>query len=393
MRRAAHKLTLCAAVLCAVAWLSSCSREHGGGPVPVIVVTDLYHPGQDVGDNFDIVTPFALPQIDLRGVIFDVTERFRQESDVRATTREPGFISVTQLNYIFGRNVPSACSPFTPMRSPDDRMDNLPGFQQQGFELFFRLLRESDRPVEVVSTGSCRLLSAAYNREPELMRRKVAALHICAGASSDRFREWNIELDTLAAYRLLTSDLPINIYPCATDLGPFDKGVNNTFWSLDSLDFVLDMEPMLRNYLIFAFLHKDRTDYLSYLERPLADEDRAAFLDHRIDRWYGSGGCHYVWETSVWQQVAGLALIERAGEWHLIPHGEVADGDVVFDEGLDPVTISATPDGLFNFAPAAAKSNFRIYRRSSPWLHQRALRGALPELYRNYKTEVLTKNL
>ena len=44
-------------------------------PVPVIDVTDLYHPHQDVGDNFDVLAAYALPEIDLRAVILDCTER------------------------------------------------------------------------------------------------------------------------------------------------------------------------------------------------------------------------------------------------------------------------------------------------------------------------------
>lgn len=367
------------------AGLSSCASAQDGKPVPVILVSDLYHPGQDVGDNFDIITPYALPQIDLRGVIFDVTQHFRSEPVPGALLREPGFIPVTQLNYIFGREVPCACSPFTPMRSADDRMEDAPKFQQAGIELFFRLLRQSSEPVTVVSTGSCRLLAVAYNREPQLMRDKIEAIHLSAGASSDSFREWNIGLDTLAAYRLLSSDLRINLYPCATAEGPFDKGVNNTFWSLDDLNFVFEMSPALRNYAIYAFLHKNRTDFLNYLEAPLDVSDQIAFRDYRVDRMYGSGGCHYVWETSLWQQAAGLVLAQRAdGTWRLIPLEELTPQDRPYDEGLEPVTISVNESGLFRFSPAERATNFRIYRRADPELHQRALREALPALYKSF---------
>lgn len=367
------------------AGLSSCAPAQGTEPVPVILVSDLYHPGQDVGDNFDIITPYALPQIDLRGVIFDVTQHFRSEPVPGALLREAGFIPVTQLNCIFGREVPCACSPFTPMRSADDRMEDIPRFQQAGLDLFFRLLRESREPITVVSTGSCRLLAVAYNREPQLMRDKIAAIHLSAGASSDTFREWNIGLDTLAAYRLLSSDLRIDIYPCATAEGPFDKGVNNTFWSLDDLDFVFEMSPALRNYIVYAFLHKNRTDFLNYLEEPLDPADEAAFRDYRVDRMYGSGGCHYVWETSLWQQVAGLGLARRTdGSWRLIPREERTPEDFPFDEGLEPVSVRVNQSGLFRFIRTEGSSNFRIYRRANPELHQRALREALPALYKSF---------
>ena len=43
----------------------------------VIDVTDLYHMDQDPGDNLDLITAYALPQIDLKAVILDCSRRFR----------------------------------------------------------------------------------------------------------------------------------------------------------------------------------------------------------------------------------------------------------------------------------------------------------------------------
>jgi hypothetical protein len=73
-----------------------------------------------VGDNFDLITPYALPEVDLRAVVLDCTEPFRQPvakdpgpglfPDPNGP-REPGFIPVLQLNHLFGRNVPAATIP------------------------------------------------------------------------------------------------------------------------------------------------------------------------------------------------------------------------------------------------------------------------------------------
>ena len=35
----------------------------------LIDITDLYHPHQDVGDNFDLIMPYALPDVDLLLVV------------------------------------------------------------------------------------------------------------------------------------------------------------------------------------------------------------------------------------------------------------------------------------------------------------------------------------
>ena len=74
--------------------------------IPIIDCTDLYHPHQDVGDNFDILAPYAMPEIDLRAVILDTTQRLRQPPIERpdvdpnlfhgdAGNRDPGFIPIT----------------------------------------------------------------------------------------------------------------------------------------------------------------------------------------------------------------------------------------------------------------------------------------------------------
>ncbi len=262
---------------------------YANNKIPVIVITDLYHPGQDVGDNFDIITPYALPEIDLIGVIFDVMDKYRKEVDADGIAREPGYIPIIQLNYIFNKEVPAACSPFIPMRSPLDKMTDLPAFQQQGVKLFLNLLRRSKKKVEVVSTGSARLLAVAYNQDPKLMQKKIRNIHFCAGDSTIQYREWNIAFDTLAAYRLLSNKLPINIYPCATKDGPFDHGKYNTFWTLDDLSFIFEMNPLLQNFLAYSLLRKNRTDYLNCLEKPINQNDVNHLKSYDVSKYYGSG--------------------------------------------------------------------------------------------------------
>ena len=80
----------------------------GVAGIPVIDVTDLYHPHQDVGDNFDLVAAYALPEIDLRAVILDAHDTFRKPVSYypllskyyvdKDGPRDPGFIPVLQLN-------------------------------------------------------------------------------------------------------------------------------------------------------------------------------------------------------------------------------------------------------------------------------------------------------
>jgi len=377
------------------------AENSGGGTapglLPLIDVTDLYHPHQDVGDNFDILAAYALPELDLRAVILDCTEPFRQPvakdpgpglfPDARGP-REPGFIPVWQLNYIFGRNVPCATIPFTRMKSVDDKMLDAPPFQQQGIELILKTLRESPKPVHIVSFGSARAIAVAYNREPALFRAKLARLHLCAGGSSPpapNYIEWNVALDPLAIVCLLRSDLPIALYPCAAN-NAGDKGYgvfspafsydeHNTFWKLPDLRFIRQMDAPLRRYLEYAFSRSSRMDFLRALEvdGPPLDENLLAKE-------------HYVWETAVWICLTGRKLVRRAdGKYRILPASEVQPTDKVLPNELRPCKVTVRDDGIYEFRVTDQPSNFAVYHRGDPRENEAALREALPALYLSFQ--------
>ena len=316
----------------------------------IIDCTDLYHPHQDPGDNFDIVAAYALPEIDLRAVILDVTNRFRQPvcPDGPPGPREPGLIPLNQLNYIFDRRVPFAVSPFEPMRSPDDPMDYAPKFQQAGIELLLQTLRDAPGQVEILIFCSCRTVAAAFNREPELFRRKVGRIHLSAGTSSGEifdvnwdegkrlplapgslgYREWNVELDVHAFVRLLRSGLPLALYPCASERGPFALDRHNTVYELGKLSFIRRMEPRLRSYLVYALTRQLRHDFLRAMELDPAPE----LLD-AID----AIPKHSVWETAIWLEVSGRKLVRRPGEgYRIVAADEVRRDDVVLKNSQTP---------------------------------------------------------
>lgn len=358
----------------------SSSRETTTARVPVIDITDLYHPPQDPGDNFDLIAAYGLSEVDLRAVILDVTARYRRPyltpdgayNDPEGH-RDPGFIPVTQLNALFNRNIPCAVGPYEALRRPDDLMMDAPAFQQAGVQLLLDTLESSAEPVEVVSFGSARPLAVAYNRAPELLRRKVRRVHLCAGAAPPGYWEWNVNLDPHAFVRLLRSDLPVAIYPCATETGPFELGPHNTFWRLPNLEFIRNMPPPLQRYCAFAFERSQRMDFLCALEDELPGE----VLDRICAR------SHAVWETAVWATVANRRLVRRAdGTYRLVPASEVHADDVVLPNDLWPCRITVQDDGQFMFERTpAAETDFAIYHRGDPAENERALREALPTLY------------
>lgn len=351
--------------------------------VPIIDVTDLYHPPQDPGDNFDLIAAYALPEVDLRAVILDVSERFRQpyagpedHQDLRQIVRDPGVIPIAQLDMVFGRRVPWACGPFPPMRGPEDQMRDVPRYQQLGVELILDTLRNSTEPVEILSFGSLRAIAVAFNREPELLRARVGRVHVSAGTAGSAFREWNVLLDPLAFTRVLRSGLGLAIYPCATDDGAGGYGAHNTYWALPDLGFVRDMDPRLRRYLGYAIGEVKRVDFLRALDEDLPEDVMAATYGRR----------HNVWETAIWTVVSDRRLVRRVdGHHRLVPREEVEAADVVLPNRLLPCTLDVRDDGFFSFAPTDGGTTTFIYDRSDARENERALREALPALYTSFR--------
>ena len=351
------------------------SPASGAPRIPLIDVTDLYHPFQDPGDNFDLIAAYGLPEIDLRAVILDTTQAVRQAQKI-----ETGFIPVIQLNYIFDRNIPYGVSPFGRMKSPDDKLLDAPEFQQSGIRLILETLRTSREKVHIASFGSARAIAAAYNRDPKLFVEKVARIYLSAGGAPKELLEWNITLDPNAIVCLLRSNLPIDIYPCSSpnthepkaDGPPYVYGLHNTYWNLPNLRFVASMDPQLRRYLLYAFTKASRSDFLRALDDPGMDPSKDDF----------STG-HHVWETAVWQGITGRKLVNRDGAGYRLLR-DTKPGDKVIAESMRSCSVKVEADGFYTWDFDKPSSNFRLYERQDPQAAAQALREALPALYQTF---------
>ncbi|MGE4563916.1 MAG: hypothetical protein AB7F32_03520 [Victivallaceae bacterium] len=370
--------------------------------IPVIDCTDLYHPHQDPGDNFDLVAAYGLPEVDLRAVVLDVTERFRLPPGVRGEDgqatdtggpREPGVIPVTQLNYIFGRAVPYGVSPFHPMDSTGDKMENANAYFDSAINLILDTLRASREKVDILIFCSCRAVAAAFNREPGLFRQKVNCIHLSIGTSSGDifdvdwnkcerlplapgspgYLEWNVTLDPHAFVALLRSGLPLALYPCASDRGPFALDKFNTFYHLPDLGFVGRMRKELASYLCYAFGRKNRVDFLRAVTENPPPAELAGLARQP----------HKVWESAIWQCVTCRKLVRRAdGSYRMIPAGKVCAGDTEISSGLRFCTLTRVDStGRFHFELTGRPGSTRIYYRENPELYQTAMSEALAALY------------
>ena len=70
-----HGSAAVAGLLAAGGAIPSFARREPFSRIPLIHITDMYHPPQDPDDHFDLATIAALPEFDLQGVILDVTQK------------------------------------------------------------------------------------------------------------------------------------------------------------------------------------------------------------------------------------------------------------------------------------------------------------------------------
>jgi len=349
----------------------------------LINITDLYHPHQDVGDNFDLITPYALSDVELLLVVLDCTNKFREpyadhpEWPDPNGPREPGIIPISQLNYIFNRDIPFGISPLEPMQSPRDKMPDIPGYQNLGVDKLLNTLRQSDEPVDISVFGSIRTLAVAYNRNPKLLLEKIRMVHISAGSSTPDYLEWNVMLDPNAFVCILRSKLPLTLYPCKTGKGAFAPSEFCTFWSLNDLGFIKKMDKRLQQYLCYAFNKTLRHDFL----RAMDEEPDQAVLDNFC------GQQHNVWETAVWIEMTNRKLVKKAnGSFRIVLENEVISTDKIFKTEILPCKLTVHDAGTFDFTlcPEEETNKF-IYRNDDPIGQQKALNEALGALYTSFK--------
>ncbi|MCX8107369.1 MAG: nucleoside hydrolase, partial [Verrucomicrobiae bacterium] len=223
----------------------------GMGQVPVLYSTDLLHPHDDPDDHYDLATLFAIKEFDIRAIVLDLGER---------QTQRCGKPALEQMFKITGRRVPWAIGLGKPLRNrTDDARDQASEFQG-GVELILSELRRARDPVLLFTTGSCRDVAAAFNRDPELVRRKVRALYMNIGRGpNEKQDEWNVHLDRAAYLRLFESGLPLFWCPC------FGTNGYQTLFVVDQTRITMSCTRAVQNYFIYC-LAKSTADPIAFLE-------------------------------------------------------------------------------------------------------------------------------
>ena len=342
--------------------------------IPLIHITDLYHPPQDPDDHFDLATVAALPEFDLLGVVLDVTERFLHAAprglDI---SRDPGFVPVTQLGFLLGRTIPVAAGPSEPLKHPGDTAADRSLREQIGIELLLHLLRSSSQPVTVSIVGSARVLAAAFNREPDLLNDRIGAVLLNAGTCAGDHDEWNVGLDRIAYVDLWRSGLPLHWYPCANENGAFDETHHRgTFWQAAHADLLHDTQARLQAWFCYALTGSNRGDIVHALDEECKGSAWEDILQAKRN----------LWSTASLIAGAGRMLARTPEGWRFISANETPVPES-WPMSLQPITATISNHGVVTWQPTVEPSIHRIFRRKEGRGYGTAMTEALNALLRS----------
>lgn len=342
--------------------------------IPLLHITDLYHPPQDPDDHIDLATVVGLAEFDLKGVILDLTQRFLEEAPAGYDiAREPGFVPVAQLGYLMGRPIPVAIGPPEPLKGPHDAALDRVDREQAGISMVLDVLRKSDQPVVISIVGSSRVLTAAFNRDPELLRNKVHSVLLNAGATAGTEREWNVGLDLAAYVGLWRSGLPIRWYPCATEQGAHNPDhERGTYWAASHADLFRDLPQGLRAWFSFSFLSNQRGDIIQALADLKKGSDWGKVLS----------GQRNLWATASLAMAAGRVLACTPSGWRFVPES-ASEGYEAWPWRLDPIEATVTDEGQVHWQLTTKRTQTQIFGRRSGSAFGLAMTEALNALLRS----------
>jgi hypothetical protein len=298
--------------------------------VPVIYSSDLHHPHVDPDDHFDLATLFALPELDVRAIVLDCGAH---------QLEAPGSIPVGQMLRITGRNVPWALGLGKPLQSPEDRGTDQSAELQGAVELILKTLRASDRPVTIFATGSLRDVAAAFNRDEDLFRSRVARIYANIGnpATGREFPddEYNVGLDRIAYERIMNAGLPVYWCPCF-DGALWQRGKHGTFWKFRQAEVLESAPKALQNFYIFALTKPQGVDPLDFLTAPQKPEDRTSVWNMTRNMW-----C-----TAPFFHAAGRKIYANGdADWQALANPTTSDGKQ-----------TGSPIDVFDFVPVRIKA-------------------------------------
>lgn len=350
--------------------MGAAQASESPGRIPVLYCTDLFHPHDDPDDHFDLAALYAIPEIEIRGIVLD--QGAKQE-------RKPGRIPVEQLNALTGRDIPWAIGLSAELKQPSDKGLDEPEKYQAGVNLILKVLQESRDRVLIVAVGSLRDLAAALNRNPALFAAKVSKLVIFIGDAQGAFREYNVGLDPKAYARVMNSGLPIYWVPCF-DGGLWKNKGNASYWQAPHAELLKDASSPVWNYFIYALLVRNVPDPTKFLQenRPEAERTQVQQMKPRN-----------LWSAAVFPFVAGRKYVIRKERTLSVPESDLRPDDKVVDLfTFQPVRVKVDPDGRESFADLQGSPEVLRFHITDPQRFPEAMTSVTRDLIKELGTTI-----
>lgn len=333
--------------------------------IAMIHATDLYRPHMDPDDHWDLACVFALSyrrDVDLKGVLIDFPPPGRRGLN-------PDVAAVSQMNFVTGKRVPVAIGSSVATRTRDDVQPNATLTDHNGVRMVLDVLKNSTKPVVINTTGSCRDIAIAGNKEPTLFAKKCAGVYLNAGTGSPnkdratRF-EYNVTLDRPAYAAIFDLPCPVYWMPCFEEIEPqterhiMEYGTYYRFQQNAILPYLSDRTQNFFAYMLGRMVDHNWLNYLT------GDRDQAL-----LDKF----GAMYrnMWCTGGFLHAAGYTVTI---DGRIVPLDQ-AGTKAVFE--FEPIRVSCTENGVTAWSHHKAAQDRYIFHVRDTARYQSAMTKAM----------------
>jgi hypothetical protein len=285
-RRAFLKASAASGVGTAVIPFSSAAQvQPSVRRVPLLHVTDLFHPHGDPDDHFDLACAYALAQrgaFELRGVVIDYPPDFR--------AGDPAVVAVAQMNRLAGFSVPVSIGTSLRLKHRRDALPDAPPQETAAVRFILDQLRAAERPVAVVCVGNAADIIVAALREPALFKAKCAGVSLNSGSSHDNPAkpeqlEFNVKLDPAAYAAMFDLPCPLYWFPCWHTTEVRQSGASGSFYWLSHREALAGVSAGLANYFVYMFEKSANPKWLRAMNSPPAGVSWERILGDRRGMW------------------------------------------------------------------------------------------------------------
>jgi hypothetical protein len=232
---------------------AAATTQIAAAGVPLIHVTDLFHPHGDPDDHFDLAVTYALAQrgaVDLRGVVIDYPPDFRPG--------DPAVVAVAQMNRLTGLASPVVIGTSRRLKSRRDMLSDASVQETAAVRFIHAQLRAAEHAVALACVGSAADIIVAALREPELFKSKCAGVYLNSGSAHDHPSspaqlEFNVRLDPSAYAAMFDLPCPLYWFPCWNTTEQRQSGADGSFYWLPHSEALAEISAGLANYFAYMF--------------------------------------------------------------------------------------------------------------------------------------------